>query len=157
MKKIADILAVIAITAWVGGMWGIGFLAVPVLFQTLPDKMLAGLLAGKMFTLVAYVGMISACYLLIHQLATSGSSAFRLTLFRVATIMLLLTLFSQFGIQPAMEELKAQAMPGDIMHSAYAGRFDTLHHVASTIYVIQSLLGIVLALKAKAIASDRMR
>jgi hypothetical protein len=149
MKKITNNLAILAITAWVGGMWGVGFLAVPVLFQTLPDKMLAGLLAGKMFTLVAYVGMISACYLLLHQLTTKHRAALRLTVFRAAGVMLLLTLVSQFGIQPIMADLKAQAFPEDVMHSVYAGRFDTLHHVASALYVIQSLLGIVLVLKAK--------
>ncbi|MGC2457472.1 MAG: DUF4149 domain-containing protein [Gallionellaceae bacterium] len=149
MKKITNILAVVAITAWVGGMWGIGYLAVPVLFRTLPDKMLAGLLAGKMFTLVAYVGMVSACYLLLQQLATCGSAALRLTAFRVAGVMLLLTLVGQFGLQPIMADLKAQAFPEDVMHSVYAGRFETLHHVASALYVVQSLLGIVLVLKAK--------
>ncbi len=154
MKKIADNLAILAITAWVGAMWGVGFLAVPVLFQTLLDKMLAGLLAGKMFTLVAYVGMISACYLLLHQLAVSGRSALRLTIFRVAGVMLLLTLISQFGIQPIMTELKAQALPADVLHSVYAGRFETLHHVASTLYLIESLLGIVLILKQKVISLD---
>ncbi len=149
MRKFTNILALLAVTAWVGGMWGVGYLAVPVLFQTLPDKMQAGMLAGKMFTLIAYVGIASACYLLLYQLSISGRSALRLASFRVAAVMLLLTLVSQFTIQPRMEDLKAQAFPEDIMHSAYAGRFDTLHHVASVLYVIQSLLGMVLIVKVK--------
>ena len=154
MKKITNTLALLAITAWVGSIWGVGYLAVPVLFQTLPDKMMAGMLAGKMFTLVAYVGMVSACYLLIRQLAISGTAALRLTVFRVASLMLLLTLVIQFGLQPAMADLKAQAFPEDIKHSAYAARFDTLHHVASFLYVIQSLLGILLVLQAKRVTLD---
>lgn len=149
MKKISRNIAMLAVTAWVGAMWSVGFLAVPVLFQTLPDKMLAGLLAGKMFTLVAYVGMISACYLMMHQLAVSGRVALRLAVFRVAGVMLFLTLVSQFGIQPIMTGLKAQAFPADVLQSVYAGRFETLHHAASTLYVIESLLGFVLVLKAK--------
>jgi uncharacterized membrane protein SirB2 len=149
MNKITNILALLAVTAWVGGIWGIGYLAVPVLFQTLPDKMQAGLLAGKMFTLVAYVGIGSGCYLLLYQLSTSGVAALRLMFFWVAAVMLLLTLVVQFGIQPRMAELKAQAFPEDILKSAYAARFDTLHHLASSLYVIQSLLGVVLVLKTR--------
>ena len=36
-----------------GGLWAIGYLAAPVLFASLGDKMLAGMLAGKMFTWIA--------------------------------------------------------------------------------------------------------
>jgi len=149
MRKIANIIALLAVTAWVGAIWGVGYLAVPVLFKTLPDKMLAGMLAGRMFTLVACVGIVSASYMLFYQLATTGKAALRLATFRIVSVMLLFTLASQFGIQPVMADLKAQAYPGDIMQSAYAARFDTLHHVASFLYVIQSLLGVVLIVKMK--------
>jgi len=43
MKNIGSNFAWLAATAWVGGQWAIGYLAIPVLFLTLPDKMLAGL------------------------------------------------------------------------------------------------------------------
>src|SRR5271169_1914646 len=142
-------IALLAITLWVGSLWSVGILAVPVLFHTLPDKMMAGLLAGKMFTLVAYVGMVSACYLLIYLAGESGKQAFRQTIFRVAATMLLLALVGEFGFQPEMAELKAQALPADVMHSAFADRFQMLHRIASSIYLAQSLLGIVLVIKAR--------
>ena len=64
MNKLPEILAQIAITLWVGGMWAIGYLAAPVLFDALPDdRMLAGILAGKMFAWVAYIGMACGIYL----------------------------------------------------------------------------------------------
>ncbi len=149
MRNIANITGILAVTAWVGGMWGVGFLAVPVLFQTLPDKMQAGMLAGRMFTLIAYVGVLSACYFMLCQLIMNGMTALRLTTFRIVSVMLLFTLVSQFWIQPIMTDLKAKAFPVDIMQSAYAEKFDTLHHVASFLYVIQSLLGMVLVVKMK--------
>ncbi len=149
MKKFADGIALLAVTLWVGGLWSIGYVAVPVLFQTLPDRMLAGMLAGKMFTLVAFISIGSACYLLVYHLNTLGKTAFRQTTFRVIIVMLLLALASQFGIQPIMADLKVLASPVDVMHSTYADRFRMLHGVSSISYLVQSLLGVVLVLKAK--------
>jgi hypothetical protein len=149
MKKITDGIALLAVTAWVGGLWGIGYVAVPVLFQTLPDRMLAGMLAGKMFTLIAYIGIVSTCFLLAYYLNLSGRAAFKQTVFRVVVIMLLLTLIGQFGIQPTMADLKAQVQPNDVMHSVFADRFRMLHGISSILYLVQSLLGAVLVLKTK--------
>ena len=139
----------LASTAWVGGLWGIGYLAVPVLFQTLPDKMLAGILAGKMFALISYLGIVCALYLISYQLGTCGRQALRQTSFRLVAIMLALTLILQFGIQPVMADLKAQAFPADIMHTVLAERFRMLHGLSSTLYLAQSLLGAMLILKAE--------
>jgi len=147
MRKIADSLAWLVITAWIGSLWGIGYVAVPVLFQAQPDRMLAGMLAGKMFTLVAYIGMVCACYLLIHGINKFGRAAFRQTAFRIVILLLLLTIIMQFGIQPIMTSLKAHALPVDIMQSAFAGQFKMLHGISSLLYLAQSLLGAVLVLK----------
>lgn len=137
------------ITAWVGGLWGIGYVAVPVLFQTLPDRMMAGMLAGKMFTLITYIGIVSACYLLAYYLKVSGNAAFKQMVFRVVVVMLLLVMVGQFGIQPIMADLKIQALPGDVIHSAFADRFRMLHGVSSILYLLQSLLGALLVLKTR--------
>lgn len=147
MKKFADALALLAVTAWVGGLWSIGYVAVPVLFQALPDRMLAGLLAGRMFTLIACIGITSACYLMLYYTTRHGVAALRQTAFRVTAIMLALTLASQFGLQPLIADLKTQAFPGDVMKSTFAGQFKMLHGIASTLYLIQSLLGVLLVLK----------
>jgi hypothetical protein len=62
--------------------------------------------------------------------------------------MLLLTLAGHFGIAPVIAQLKAQALPSDVMNSVFADRFQTWHGVASIAYLIQSLLGLVLIFKA---------
>ena len=149
MKNWPHALAQLLTTLWVGGLWSIGFLAAPILFATLPDKMLAGMLAGNMFTLIAYTGMICACYLLLYYGQSLKKQALQQTAFRIIVLMLLLTLIGQFGIQPQMAELKAQALPADVMHSAFAERFQMLHHIATLLYSTQSLLGIVLVLKTR--------
>lgn len=137
------------LTAWVGGMWAIGYLAAPTLFYVLEDRQLAGLLAGKMFTMVAYLGIASAFYLLVHRAASFGTQALKQGFFWLVLLMLLLTLAGHFGIQPVLAQLKSQALPADVMQSVFADRFRTWHGVASIAYLVQSVLGVMLVLKAR--------
>jgi hypothetical protein len=148
--SLSDSLALILITAWVGGLWAIGYLAAPALFYTLGEnRQLAGNLAGTMFTWVAYLGLFSGIYLLAHRVARYGLNAFKQAFFWAVLVMLLLTLFGHFGVQPMIAQLKAQAMPADVMHSVFRDRFATWHGVASIAYLIESLLGLVLVFKAR--------
>ncbi len=147
MKNLSQHLASLLITAWVGGLWAIGYLAVPVLFYTQPDRQLAGELAGEMFIRLGYLGMVCGMYLLIQRISVSGRASFRQALFWVIAAMLLTTLALQFGIQPIMTDLKLQALPADVMHSVFADRFKMLHGISSIAYLTESLLGIFLVIK----------
>jgi len=149
MKNFSRLVASLLTTAWVGGLWAVGFLAVPVLFYAQPDRQLAGMLAGQMFTLVSYLGIVCGLYLLIQSMSVSGRASFRQARFWIVAVMLLITMVLQFGIQPVMTGLKLEAMPLDVMHSTLAARFSMLHHVSSTIYTIESLLGVVLVVKSQ--------
>ncbi|HXU92611.1 MAG TPA: DUF4149 domain-containing protein, partial [Gallionella sp.] len=140
MKNIPHHLAALATTLWVGGLWAIGYLAVPVLFHAQPDKQLAGMLAGQMFTALGYSGFICGTYLLVYRLIVSGKAALQEPLFAVIAAMLALTLVIQFGIQPLMADLKTQAAPLDVMQSAFAERFKMWHGISSILYLAESLL-----------------
>ena len=142
-------LASLSVTLWVGGMWMLGYVVVPALFKLLPDRQLAGRVAGELFTLLAYIGIVSAIYLLFYQLKQSGSAALKLRSFRIAGAMLVLVLVGQFVLQPIMVDLKAQALPLDVMSSAFATQFKTLHAVSEILFLIQSLLGIALVLDTR--------
>lgn len=147
MKNLSGNLASLLVTAWVGSLWAVGYLAVPVLFYTQPDRQLAGMLAGQMFMLVNYLGMVCALYLLVWRISLSGRASFRQALFRIVMAMLLIMMVLQFGIQPVMASLKLQALPLDVMHSTFADRFKMLHGVSSIFYLIQSLLGMFLVIR----------
>jgi hypothetical protein len=149
MSRWADNLALLLVTAWVGGLWAIGYIAAPTLFYALGDHQLAGMVAGKLFAIVAYLGMGAAFYLLMHRVVRLGTGALRQAFFWTVVAMLLLTLAGHFGIQPLLAKLKAAAMPADVMQSVFADRFRTWHGVASIGYLLESLLGIVLVLRAK--------
>ena len=148
MKNLPHYLAALLITAWVGALWAVGYLAVPVLFYAQPDRQLAGMLAGHMFAWINYLGMLCGAYLLIYRISLSGRESFRHALFWTVAVMLLITLVLQFSIQPAMADLKLEALPVDVMHSEFADRFRMLHGISSIIYLVQSLLGIFLVIKS---------
>jgi hypothetical protein len=147
MKKYFDGLAVLLASAWVGGMWAAGYIAVPLLFQSLPNKALAGMLAGKLFAVTAYLGVLCAVYLLAYYSALRGKQLVSASLLWVIAAMLLLTVVGHFGLQPLLAEIKAQALPLYVMDRPYADRFRLWHGVSSIAYLLQSLLGAVLLLK----------
>ena len=142
-------ITLVVITFWIGALWAIGFVAY-VLFKSLPENhQLAGNLAGQLFTIVRYIGMVSAFYLLIQRLLDYGTSALKQAYFWALLVMLLLVLAEHFGIQPILAQLKTEALPSDVMHSIFAERFGKWHGVASVAYLVECLLGFVLVLKVR--------
>lgn len=147
-RKLPEALYLVCITLWVGGLWAIGYMAAPILFASLGDRQLAGVVAGKLFALIGWIGLGSAAYLLVFLLARWGRRFFRSSVFWLVLLMALLTLASQFGIQPLMAQLKADALPREVMESVLRDRFVTWHGVSSILYLLQSLLGLWLVVWA---------
>lgn len=141
-------IALILVALWAGALWMTSMSAY-VLFDTLADKQMAGNLAGHLFTIVGYIGMASAFYLLIQRLLQFGTSALKQLFFWVVFFMLALTLAGHFGIQPLLAQLKADALPTDVMQSVFADRFRTWHGIASLAYMVESMLAVVMVLKVR--------
>ncbi len=144
MKILTEGIYAIALTLWIGGLWAIGYIVAPTLFYTLADRAQAGALAGKLFMLIACVGIGCAVYLLLFRLARFGGACFRQGIFWIVLVMLVLTVAGEFGVQPILAGLKNQAMPKGVMESVLRDRFVAWHGVASVLYLIQSVLGILL-------------
>lgn len=141
MKTLPNHLASLALTLWVGGLWVIGCLAVPTLFYSQPDRQLAGMLAGKMFETLGYIGILCGLYLLLYRWAEVGKRLSRDVSAWLIIVMLLITLVTQFYIQPLMADMKSQVLPLDVMQSTFAGQFKMWHGISSILYLIESLLG----------------
>lgn len=142
MRRIAESFFLIAITLWVGGMWAIGYLAAPVLFASLGDRQLAGVVAGKLFALIGWIGLGSAGYLMLFMIVRWQGSVIKSAIFWLVMLMGLLVAASQFGIQPLMAQLKADALPREVMESVLRDRFVAWHGISSILYLLQSLLGL---------------
>lgn len=149
-EKLLNGTALLLAAAWAGGMWSVGYLAAPVLFQTIPDKTLAGLVAGRMFTAMAYAGVVCALALLALQYWKHRQRVLRQWLFWLILLMLGITLLGQFGIQPLLAGLKEQALPLPVMQSEYAGQFRMWHGVSSVMFLLESLLAGVMLLRLHA-------
>jgi Domain of unknown function (DUF4149) len=148
VRKLSEALWFIAITLWVGGLWAIGYVAAPVLFSSLGDRQLAGMVAGKLFSLIGWIGLGSAAYLLLFLLVRQGGQVFKGAVFWLVLSMALLVAASQFGIQPLMAQLKADALPREVMASVLRDRFAAWHGISSILYLVQSLLGLWLVVWA---------
>lgn len=142
MRKLSEALYFALISLWVGGMWAIGYLAAPVLFSSLGDRQLAGVVAGKLFLLIGWIGLGAALYLLVFLLVRWRGQVFGRSVFWLVILMAVFVAASQFGIQPLMVQMKADAWPRDVMESVLRDRFVTWHGISSILYLLQSLLGL---------------
>ncbi len=141
MNRLAVMTALerIAAALWVGGLWAVGYLAVPVLFAMLEDRQLAGALAGQIFSLLNIAGLFCAVVLIGVGLVRCGGGWLRSRRGMAVVAMTLLVALSMTVLQPMMQELKAAGLvPG----SEAAARFGQLHGLSSVLYLVTSLLGL---------------
>lgn len=99
-----------------------------------------------MFAIMAYLGMACGGYLMVYLLLRRGWRAFKSGVFWILLAMLALTVAGHFGVQPILAQLKADALPRQVMEGALRDRFATWHGVSSALYLLQSLLGLWLVL-----------
>ena len=131
----------ILLTLWVGALWAIGYIAVPVLFGSLDERQLAGMLAGKMFTAVSYISLFCGTVLLISLFKRSDNIKQELSFWLL--LLMLLVVIGEFVIQPQIAQLKLQGLTEG---AAAAAQFGKLHGIASILYMLNSLTGLILVI-----------
>jgi hypothetical protein len=117
----------------------VGYLVTPVLFYQFDDRAIAGLLAGKMFTLVSYIGLGAGILLLVGQLVRYGRPSRQHWHGGLLLLMLILVCVGEFILQPQMAALKQAGLTGEVQ-----AQFARLHGIASIVYLLNSVLGLVL-------------
>ncbi|MDB5730079.1 MAG: putative rane protein [Noviherbaspirillum sp.] len=135
-------------TLWTGSLWTIGYIVAPTLFATLTDRVLAGTIAGSLFRVEAWLSVACAILLLLLPMDDVDAGTVRRTR-QLVVAMLCCTLVGYFGLQPFMAALREGAGPGGLMDAEAKVQFGILHGVASAVYLVQSLLGLVLILKLR--------
>ncbi len=135
------------VTLWAGSLWTVGYLAAPLFFATLPDRTLAGTIAGTLFRAEAWLSLVCGILLLVI-FRTDTHLPSRKTCTRIVIGMLLCVLIGYFALQPFMAEIRAAAANnGGVMDEILRARFGMLHGVASVIYFLQSALAVALVVK----------
>ena len=126
---------------WVGGLWVAGYVVAPSLFATLDDRQLAGQLAGQVFRLMSYIGLLAGSLLLLSVLVRAAQHWAREWRVWVLVSMLILVALGAFVIQPMMVELKSG---GIVPGSEQAATFGRMHGISSILFLLTSLLGLSL-------------
>lgn len=139
-----DRLRVIAATFWIGGLWIVGLVVAPVLFQSL-DRNLAGMVAGNIFAVQAWVGLVCGVILLVDAIWRDGVNGVRSAPFWLVLGMLICTVVNHFAVTPIIVDLK-QGM-NHAAQGMFGGGFATWHAISSLIFLLQSLLGLGYVLK----------
>lgn len=132
---------------WVGSFITIGFLVVPVLFSSLGDRQVAGMVAANLFKITAYSGVL-ICSILMFL--ASYLVRYQLTQYRLARWillgMLVCTVGAAFILIPWMNSLREQALNlgVSVRETTNAALFSRLHGASSILFMVQALLGLVL-------------
>ncbi len=144
MREWVGQLQTVVLTFWVGALWTTGVLVAPLIFRTLPDRVLAGALAGALFSTIATAGLLCGTLLVAGAFVRHGRECLRKPFAWLTLVMVLLTAAGQFGIQPTLAALKGQAAPLDVMQSPLRESFANWHVVASSLYLVNCVLGLAL-------------
>ena len=115
IAKIFRILLVL----WAGSLWSLALWVTPTLFYLQSDRHLAGILAGRMFTVETYVGVAVA----VLALLLPGRTRFVWGYFGAAILAV-----NEWGLRPVMAAARA--------HGTSAGlTFGAWHGVSAALYV----------------------
>lgn len=127
----------LVLTVWLGMIWSVGYLVAPVLFETLDDRALAGLVAGHLFTAVAWVSLVAGPIMALLILAT-GERSRRRNLKLICVVLVMASMVSVHWVFTPMMELARlpDGTPGE--------SFLMIHGASSLVYLLGSLLGLVL-------------
>lgn len=132
---------------WVGGFMTIGLLVVPLLFNAIGDRQVAGMIAADLFKVSAYinVGVCGFLMVMLNYLVKLGKLPYQFIRW-ILLLMLICSVTVAFILIPWMNVLRNQAsqIGLSIRDTSNATLFSSLHGLSSAIFIIQSCLGMVL-------------
>lgn len=133
------------LTLWVGSLWAIGYIAVPMAFATMGDITIAGNYAGKLFSAVNMLGLACGVVLLIAKFISYKIQIVRFWRVWVLLLMLGLTLLFSYYLQPEIAAIKQLITQGN---DADLERFSLFHTISKNTYMLVSLLGLALVVSS---------
>ena len=132
---------------WLGSLVTIGYLVAPVLFATLSDTQIAGMIAGRLFRIEGAISLVLGVALIVFANLLVKRGLTRYKQVRWYLLMMLVSAATvSFVLQPMMNALREEALSHGfpVMLSPLAKSFGQLHGISSTLYLIQSLIGLIL-------------
>ncbi len=151
MKTLIRTLLLLALIVWLGAEIFFPVVAAVSFGQLSPDTHAAGLIVGSLLRILHQMGMVCGVVLLALVGLAPAWGIFRprtvMSLLGLLVMMLGLTAYSQFGIIPAMERDRLQAVGGIVSNLAEDSParvdFNRLHGLSTKVEGAVLLLGIV--------------
>jgi len=145
-----------ALGIWVGGMLTLGTIVAPVVFRSVPSRLLAGTVFGNVLQAFGWfqIALAAACLLSLLVLRIGGGLDNRRAAVRIVAVvaMLVLVCVSQFHLAPEIVRERDRLVGFDSIPSGtpQKARFDTLHRrsvqlAGATLLIGLSVLGLSLA------------
>jgi hypothetical protein len=116
---------------WAGSLWSVGLWVTPILFSAQPDRHLAGVLAGRIFSIETYVGIAVAVLALLLPVR----NRFIWGYVAAATLAV-----NEWALRPVMVAARANG-------SAAGLTFGAWHGVSAVLYLLACLALLVLVWK----------
>ena len=133
----------IVLTFWIGGIWATGYLIVPVIFKSLSMNTVAGQVAGNIFTVMSWAGLASALMLGLSYWFIDRSR----WRFVVLLVMFILVLINLFVLAPQIDGIRETVGVALQSGSEIYRKFAMLHGIASGLFLVVSLLGLLLVIR----------
>ena len=111
----------VLLVLWAGSLWSVGLWVAPTLFFAQSDRHLAGMLAGRIFTVEAYLAVAVA----VLAVMLPGRSKF---LWGYAAAALLAV--NEWALRPVMETARARGAFGGLTFGAWHGVSTVLYALA---------------------------
>ena len=136
-------LMLLALVVWLGGIIFFAFVVAPALFTILPSRELAGTVVQRSLRDLHWIGVGCAVIFLVASLLDLSSRVLSVRNAAV-TLMLALTLTSQFAITSRMQRLHTEMGIIDAMPATDARRvqFDSLHRWSTGLETLVLLFGL---------------
>ena len=139
---------------WVGSFFTIAFMIVPTLFSGLGDRQVAGIVAASIFKYEAYLSVFLSALLMVtaNYFVRQGVNHYRIIRW-ILLGMLACAIAGAFILIPWMNGLRDQALFAglSLSESTNAVLFSRLHAASSSVFMIQSLLGLILVWRSSKI------
>ena len=143
----AQRLFILVAGLWVGSILTVGYLVAPTIFGTLTDRQVAGVVAGSIFRVEAYLSTVVCIVLMVLANLLVARGLIQYKIIRLILLgMLLCSVAASFVFIPWMNTLRDQALLNGmpVMLSPSADVFGKLHGASSIVFMIQSVLGLYL-------------
>lgn len=140
-------LMMLSLVVWIGGIIFFAIMA-PTAFHLLPTRLIAGTLVGNLLTKLHWIAIVSSIVFLVSSMmysrVASGSAHIFALRHVLISVMLALTLISQFVITPRMITLRAQVGNFDTstIENPLRLQFDALHVWSTRVEIVVLLLGL---------------